>query len=250
MDKLNYKRRPALVSFALRLLICLVLAFFLVLYSPEISHEVFSQIAGYVRLPEYITNLQIGVVLAFPLILYMLHQALWVLMSQYKIDNDEIRLILGSVKRVVNFHRLASVREVNYRQSIIETPFGIGTLIIQFRNGQWLEIRGVHDIEENAEHLRSVAKAQSAMSAQSPSPVQPDSGNIFRSNPEYNPSRPVPNRVEIQRVETGRSGNSCSNCLIIMIIIILLPIVLGIIFKIALIGAIITAITKFIHQFL
>ena len=44
--------------------------------------------------------------------------------------------------------------EVSFKQNLIETPFRVGTLILNRRRGGQLIIKGVHNIRSVAESLR------------------------------------------------------------------------------------------------
>jgi hypothetical protein len=154
----NYKRKPAFISFLLVYLFCFGISFLLIKNSPAISKVISGQIIVRfnIPLPDFLWNLPYGIILSLPFLIYGIRKVLWNLMSIYEFNSSEIRLLTGSLSRKEHFFHISDFFEVSFKQNLIETPFGVGCLILtSMKGGRRLIIKGVYNVKSVVEVLRS-----------------------------------------------------------------------------------------------
>lgn len=154
----NYKRKPAFISFLLVYLFCFGISFLLIDNSPAISKVISGQIIVRfnIPLPDFLWNLPYGIILSLPFLIYGIRKVLWNLMSIYEFNSSEIRLLTGSLSRKEHFFHISDFFEVSFKQNLIETPFGVGCLILtSMKGGRRLIIKGVYNVKSVVEVLRS-----------------------------------------------------------------------------------------------
>lgn len=153
-----YKRKPAIISFLLVYIICFGISYWLINNSPAISKEINRYVITQLSIPHsnLISNLPYGKIFSLFFLLYGIRTLLWNLMSSYEMSSSEIRMLTGHVSRKEQFFPLLDFYEVSFEQNLIETPFRVGTLILNRRRGGELIIKGVYNIRSVAESLRKL----------------------------------------------------------------------------------------------
>lgn len=149
-----YKRKPAFISFLLVYISCFSISFLLIDHTQAIHREV----AGYIMklpipYPNLLLKLPYGIIFSLPFLIYGIHTLLWNMMTSYEITPSEIRLLAGSLTRKERYFLISNFYEMSFKQSLIEAPFRVGTLIL-IKNGAQLAIKGVYDVKYVAESLR------------------------------------------------------------------------------------------------
>jgi hypothetical protein len=145
-----YKRKPAIISFLLVYVICFGISYWLINNSTVISKEINRFVISHIHL----FNLPYGKLFSLFFLYYAVRTLLWNLMSSYEISSFEIRLLTGHVSREEQFFPLSDFYEISFKQNLIETPFGVGSLILGRRRGGHLILKGVHSVRSVAESLR------------------------------------------------------------------------------------------------
>lgn len=154
----HYRRKPAFVSFLIVYFFCFAAGYVLVEYSPALSKEIKAQVLERltVPVPAFLKDIPYGIVFSLPFLLYGVRQILWNIMSLYEFNRSEIRLLTGSLSRKERFFPVSEFFEISFSQSLIETPFGVGTLRLgSMKKRKRLIIRGVYQVKTVAEVLRS-----------------------------------------------------------------------------------------------
>ncbi len=154
----HYRRKPAFVSFLHVYVFCALGAYILIQYSPDVSTEINRHILDRlnIQFPPSLRDIPYGIICSLPFILYGVHRFLWNVMSLYEFSPSEIRLLTGSLSRRERFFTVSEFFQISFRQSLIETPFGVGTLTLgSMKKGKRLTIRGVLRVKTVAEVLRS-----------------------------------------------------------------------------------------------
>jgi hypothetical protein len=154
-----YKRKPAIISFLLVYIICFGISYWLIDNSLAISHEIKRYFVAYTplqyaRYAKHLLNLPYGKIFSLFFLFYGIRTLLWNLMSSYEMSTSEIRMLTGHVSRKEQFFSLLDFYEISFKQNLIETPFRVGTLILNRRRGGQLMIKGVYNIRSVAESLR------------------------------------------------------------------------------------------------
>jgi hypothetical protein len=155
-SEFSYKRRPAFISFLLLYIFCFGIAYLLIKNSPGISDDIKRQFLSpsvIQRLP-FLRELPYGIILSVPFLLYGLWKLLWNIMSLYEITSSEIRLVTGSLVRKEQFFIISDFYSVSFEQDLLETLFGIGTVILRSRHGKRFIIKGVYTVKSVVEVLR------------------------------------------------------------------------------------------------
>lgn len=153
-----YKRKPAFISFLLVYLFCFGIAYVLIHGSQAVSGVVTEQVLE--RLGKQrslqLRGLPYGIILSVPLIFYGIRRLLWNIMSSYELNSTEIRLLTGSLIRKERFFEISEFYDISFRQNLLETPFGIGCIILAPRaKGRKLRIKGVFEVRSVVKALRS-----------------------------------------------------------------------------------------------
>jgi hypothetical protein len=154
----HYRRKPAFVSFLLVYIFCFVSAYVLVESSPAVLREINSKVLDRltVPVPALLRDIPYGIIFSLPFLLYGVRRLLWNIMSLYEFNRSEIRLLTGSLSRKERYFPVSEFFEISFRQSLIETPFGVGTLTLSSKKkGKRLTIKGVYRVKTVAEVLRS-----------------------------------------------------------------------------------------------
>ncbi|MCK5426738.1 MAG: hypothetical protein KAJ34_03505 [Thermodesulfovibrionia bacterium] len=158
MDKsdFHYKRKPAFMSFLLLYILCFGIAYVLIDYSPYISKVFKGQLIGKpgIQHARFFRYLPYGILLAIPFAFYGTRKLLWNLMSIYEMNSSEIRLLTGSLSRKEHFFLISDFYNISFTQNLIETPFGIGCIILNASTGGRLIIKGVYNVKSVVEALR------------------------------------------------------------------------------------------------
>jgi hypothetical protein len=151
-----YKRKPAIISFLLIYIICFGISYWLINNSPAISKEITRYVISRIPAPysNHLFNLPYGKLFFLFFLYYGVRTLLWNLMSSYEISSFEIRMLTGHISRREQFFSLSDFYEVSFKQNLIETPFGVGSLILGRRRGGQLILKGVHSVRSVAESLR------------------------------------------------------------------------------------------------
>ena len=151
----EYKRKPAFISFIPIYFFCFGISFWLINSSPEISREITRQGLTHLGIPhlKLLWNLPYGVIFSIPFLIYGIRTLLWNIMTIYEITSSEIRLLTGSLSRKERLFFISDLYEISFKQNLIETPFGIGSLILKKGVGQ-LIIKGVYNVRYVVESLR------------------------------------------------------------------------------------------------
>jgi hypothetical protein len=154
-----YKRKPAIISSLPVYIICFGVSYWLINNSPAISKEINRYVVAYTPLQyakyaKHLLNLPYGKIFSLFFLFYGIRTLLWNLMSSYEMGTSEIRMLTGYISRKEQFFSLLDFYEVSFKQNLIETPFRVGTLILNRRRGGQLIIKGVYGIRSVAESLR------------------------------------------------------------------------------------------------
>jgi hypothetical protein len=151
-----YKRKPAIISFLLIYIICFGISYWLINNSPAISKEINRYVITRLPIPHsnLLSNLPYGKIFSLFFLLYGIRTLIWNLMSSYEISSSEIRMLTGHLSRQELLFPLLDFYEVSFKQNLIETPFRVGTLMLNRRRGGQLIIKGVYNIRSVAESLR------------------------------------------------------------------------------------------------
>ncbi len=152
----NYKHKPAFISFLLTYLLCFGISFLLIYNSLLISKEIISQIIAKLGIPRsnHFWNLPYGIIFSFPFLIYGIRKLLWNIMSIYEISSSEFRLLIGSISRKEHFFLASDFDTISLKQNLIETPFGVGSLILDSKERGRLIIRGVYNVRSVIEVIR------------------------------------------------------------------------------------------------
>lgn len=153
----DYRRKPALISFLSVYLLCFVLAYLLTAYSEGISTYITDQIQTRFGMESSLPlwNIPFGNALAVPFLLYGIVKGIWHMMSFYEITSSDIRVTTGCLSRTEHYYMVPDFSAISFRQSLLETPFGAGSLILtNMKNGKRLIIKGVHDVQYMVDVLR------------------------------------------------------------------------------------------------
>lgn len=156
--ELNYRRKPAFISFLHAYLICFGVSFLLIDKSPAISGEITGQIIARLNIPmsNILLELPYGTIISVPFLICGIRKILWNLMSLYEINPSEIRLMTGSLSRKERFYVISEFFELSFKQNLLETPFGVGSISLRsIKSGRWLIIKGVYNVKNVVEILRS-----------------------------------------------------------------------------------------------
>ncbi|GBE04541.1 MAG TPA: hypothetical protein ENG95_04770 [Nitrospirae bacterium] len=152
-----YKRKPAFISFLLVYLFCFGISYLLIHGSRVVSGVVTEQVLERLAIERshQLRDLPYGIILSVPFIFYGIRRLLWNIMSSYEINSTEIRLLTGSLIRKERFFEISGFYGISFRQNLLETPFGIGCIILAPRaKGRKLFIRGVFEVRSVVEALR------------------------------------------------------------------------------------------------
>jgi hypothetical protein len=151
-----YKRKPAIISFLLIYIICFGISYWLINNSPAISKEINRYVITRLPIPHsnLLSNLPYGKIFSLFFLLYGIRTLIWNLMSSYEISSSEIRMLTGHLSRQELLFPLLDFYEVSFKQNLIETPFRVGTLMLNRRRGGQLIVKGVYNIRSVAESLR------------------------------------------------------------------------------------------------
>jgi uncharacterized membrane protein YdbT with pleckstrin-like domain len=101
-------------------------------------------------------ELPYGKLLSIPFVVYGVRLLLWNVMSYYEIDTTRIRLLTGHLTRKEQFILASDIHDISFKQSLLEAPFRIGSLLLKTRTGEF-NIRGVYHIKHVVEDLRRKA---------------------------------------------------------------------------------------------
>jgi uncharacterized membrane protein YdbT with pleckstrin-like domain len=149
-----YNRKPAFISFLLTYLFCFGLAFFLIKNSPAISKQIAGELMQ-LGIPHFkkFLDLPYGTIASFPFLIYGVHRLLWNVMTSYKITSSQISLLAGSLNRREQILHISNLNEITFKQSLIEAPFGIGSLVLKSGKAE-LIIKGIYNVKYVAESIR------------------------------------------------------------------------------------------------
>lgn len=149
-----YNRKPAFISFLLVYLFCFGIAFFLIKNSPAISKQIAGELMQ-LGIPHFkkFQDLPYGTIASFPFLIYGVYRLLWNVMTSYIITSSQITLLAGSLNRREQIFHISNLHEITFRQSLLETPFGIGSLVLKKGNAE-LIIKGIYNVKYVAESIR------------------------------------------------------------------------------------------------
>ncbi len=155
----RYSRKPAFISFLLIYLCCFGISFLLIKNSPVISKYIAGELMqfGIPHAKKFLT-LPYGTIVSFPFLIYGVSRLLWNVMTSYEITSSQIRLLEGSLNRKEVIFRISNLHEITFKQSLIEAPFGIGSLILKRGNAE-LIIRGIYNVRFVTEAIRGMSPA-------------------------------------------------------------------------------------------
>jgi uncharacterized membrane protein YdbT with pleckstrin-like domain len=153
-----YRRKPAFISFLLVYLSCFGISFLLIKNSAALTAEIVGLIMKLRVVRPYVHSyglrgLPCGIIIAFPLLVYGSGKLLWNVMTTYEITPSHIRLLAGSLSRREQIFPLSVIQEVTFTQTLLEVPFGVGSLILQ-RGGSKVEVKGVYGIKRIVDEIR------------------------------------------------------------------------------------------------
>lgn len=154
----SYKRKPAVISFLLVYLLCFGVSYLLIKNSPAVSGGIVRLLFKLPVLRPYLheynlRNLPYGIIVAFPFVVYGTGKLLWNMMTTYEITSSHIRLLAGSLSRKEHIFPLSGTSEITFTQTLLEAPFGIGSLIF-YRAGEKMEIKGVYGVKRVVDTIR------------------------------------------------------------------------------------------------
>ena len=98
-------------------------------------------------------NLPYGTIASLPFLIYGVRRLLWNVMTRYEITSSQIRLLAGSLNRREQIFHISNLHEITFKQSLIEAPFGIGSLVLKSVNAE-LIIKGIYNVRYVAESIR------------------------------------------------------------------------------------------------
>jgi hypothetical protein len=149
-----YNRKPAFISFLLVYLFCFGIGFALINNSPAISKQIAGELMQ-LGIPHFkkFQNLPYGTIASFPFLIYGVRRLLWNVMTSYKITSSQISLLAGSLNRREQIFHISNLHEITFKQSLIEAPFGIGSLVLKSGNAE-LIIKGIYNVKYVAESIR------------------------------------------------------------------------------------------------
>ncbi len=152
----KYKQKPAYISFLIMYLLCFGISFLLIYNDPLISKKIISQIIAKLGIPRssFFWNLPYGIIFSLPFLFYGFRRLLWNIMSIYEISSSEFRLLIGSISRKEHFFLASDFDTISLKQNLIETPFGVGSLILDSKEKGRLIIKGVYNIRTVIEVIR------------------------------------------------------------------------------------------------
>lgn len=154
----TYKRKPAFISFLPVYIFCFGISYWLIKASPEISAKIMERLLAQLNIPRsnIAWNIPYGIVISVPFILIGVQKFLWNIMSNYEMTTTELRLITGSLSRRERFFDLSDFYDISFKQNLLETPFGIGCIILKSRHkNRLLIIRGIFNVKTVVKELRS-----------------------------------------------------------------------------------------------
>ena len=150
----RYSRKPAFISFLIIYLCCFGISLLLIENSTEISREIARQVMKLGILhSDRLQKLPYGIILSVPFLIYGIRVLLWNVMSSYEITSSEIRLFAGSLSRNEQIFPISDLHDITFKQSLIEAPFGIGSLVLQRGNAK-LTIKGIYDVRYVVDSIR------------------------------------------------------------------------------------------------
>ncbi len=151
----HYSGKPAFISFLVVYLVCFGSFMLLIRYSPEISKGIASQIVklGISHLNK-LQNLPYGTILSLPFLIYGIRSLLWNVMTSYDITSSQIRLLAGSLIRSEKVFPLSNLHDISFKQSLIEAPFGVGSLVLQ-KGSAKLSIKGIYNVRYVVDSIRA-----------------------------------------------------------------------------------------------
>ena len=151
----HYSRKPAFISFLVIYLICFGISLLLIRHSPEISREIGKQIGRLGILYSHkLQTLPYGIIVCLPFLIYGIRSLLWNVMTSYDITSSQIRLLAGSLIRNEQVFPISNLHDISFKQSLIEAPFGIGSLILQ-KGSAKLTIKGVYNVRYVVDSIRA-----------------------------------------------------------------------------------------------
>jgi uncharacterized membrane protein YdbT with pleckstrin-like domain len=152
-----YKQKPSPISFFFTYAICFGSSYLLIQHSSFVSKTMLDLFA-LLHIPRInlLHELPYGKILSIPFFIYGVWVLLWNIMSYYEIDTTRIRLLTGHLTRREQFILVSDIHEISFKQSLIEAPFRIGSLLLKTRTGEF-NIRGVYHIKQVVEDLRRKA---------------------------------------------------------------------------------------------
>jgi uncharacterized membrane protein YdbT with pleckstrin-like domain len=154
-----HRQKPAFISFLLLYLLCFGISYLLIDNSREVSRRVVDVLTKLRMLRPYlhtygIHTLPYGIIFAFPFLVYGAGKLLWNIMTTYEITPSHVRLMAGSLRRKEQLFPLAGVHEVSFTQTLIEVPFGAGSLILHRGGSDKVEIKGVYRVKRVVDEIR------------------------------------------------------------------------------------------------
>ena len=155
----QYKRKPAFISFLLVYLLCLGISLLLIENSPAISKEI-NRLIMKLGIPHSnkFQNLPYGTILSFPFLIYGIRMLLWNAMTSYEITPSQIRLLAGSLSRKERVFLISNLHEITFKQSLIEAPFRVGSLVLK-KGNTTVTIKGIYDVGYVVESIRGKTDA-------------------------------------------------------------------------------------------
>jgi Bacterial PH domain len=153
----HYKQKPSPVSFLFTYAICFGSCYLLIEHSLFVSKTILDlYLLLHIPRINLLHELPFGKLLSIPFFIYGLRVLLWNIMSYYEIDTTRIRLLTGYLTRREQFILASDIHEISFKQSLLEAPFRIGSLLLKTRAGEF-NIRGVYHVKQVAEDLRRKA---------------------------------------------------------------------------------------------
>jgi uncharacterized membrane protein YdbT with pleckstrin-like domain len=149
-----YNRKPAFISFLLVYFFCFGISFLLTRNSPVISKQIAEQVIKF-GIPHSgrLQTLPLGTIISLPFFIYGVRRLLWNVMTSYEITYSQIRLLAGSLSRKEQLFSIPNLHEITFKQSLIEAPFGIGSLVLKKGNAEFI-IKGIYNVVYVAETIR------------------------------------------------------------------------------------------------
>ncbi len=190
-------------------------------------------------------------VLALGLSFLGLRRMVWNLTTHYEFWADRARIIHGGFLRQEREYPWSVFKGARFNQHPGQLFFRSGTLLLEPYSGETLCLEECQEAEIWARKIRPLILAnkpqqdagQGSQGRSLPPVSRAQTSQPWAERPQYDDtaSRLPPPDPQQPVVVVKEKSSGCGSCLIVLLILILAPLVLGLIFKVAVITSIITA---------